>query len=254
MQIILSPTKLMSFNAAPDKGSTTKPLFPKKTRELVTHCQQLSVEEIAATMKINATMARTVYEQYQTFYFSSTPERAAALAYNGIAYKGLHAEEFTQEEYSFAQQHLNILSALYGILRPSDAIRPHRLEMLQALAPRGHSTLYQFWQDELNHLLAGKLKREKEKRIINVTSGEYARVIRRESMPRGTRMIDIRFLQQENNDLKQIVVHTKKARGMVARFIISHALTHADDLKGFDSEGYFYYPPLSKENEWVFVR
>lgn len=254
MQIIQSPAKLMNFNGLKDERGSTSPLFAGKTKELVKRCQKLSVKEIAGIMKINARMAHDVYEQYQLYGSRNTPKRAAALAYNGIAYNGLNAHDFSQEEYDFAQQQLNILSALYGLLRPFDAIKPYRLDMQTHITPQGYGSLYHFWQESVNVALTKRLRKEKEKTIINVASDEYARVVQKKRLPAGTKIIDIRFLQQENSDLKQIVVHTKKARGLISRFIIKNRLTEAEDVMGFDDEGYFFYPALSKESEWVFVR
>lgn len=253
MQIIQSPAKLMDFSVSGDDIRTTKPLFPKKTKELIAVCRQLSEKEIAEIMNINPKMARHVYEQFQTFGFRTTPARAAVLAYNGIAYAGLNAHDFTEEDYVFAGQHLNILSGLYGVVRPQDAIKPYRLEFQRKIVPQGYHTLYDYWQDTVNAYLSGKLKKG-GKTIINVASAEYAKVVRKDKLPRGTRIIDFQFLQQENNNFKQVIVHTKKARGMVSRFIIKNRLTDAEDVKGFDDEGYFYYPALSKEDAWVFVR
>jgi len=244
----------MNFNGLKDDREPTKPLFAKKTKVLVTLCQQLTAKEIADLMKINVKMAHDVYEQFQMFGFKNSPERAAALAYNGIAYHGLNAHDFSEEEYDFAQQRLNILSSLYGLLRPFDAIKPYRLELQLNLVPQGYSSLYDFWQEAVNDYLSKRLRKEKKKIIINVASNEYAKVIQKSRLPRGTQVIDIRFLQQENMDFKQVVVHTKKARGLLSRFIIKNRLTDAEDVKGFDDEGYFFYPALSKESEWVFVR
>ncbi|MCE5178980.1 MAG: YaaA family protein [Porphyromonadaceae bacterium] len=253
MQILMSPAKLMSFPEKKDRFVTTKPSFPDKTKELISVCQQLSEKEIETIMKINPKMARNVYEQFQTFYFNSTPKRAAALAYNGIAYAGLNAHDFSDDDVAFAQRHLNILSGLYGVLRPFDLIRPYRLEMQRQIVPPGYRTLYEFWQETVIKHLAARFKKE-DKTIINVASSEYAKVIRKNALRAGIRIIDIRFLQLEHNDFKQIVVHTKKARGLMARYIIKNRLTDAEDVKGFHYEEYFYHPALSKENEWVFVK
>lgn len=253
MQLILSPAKLMDFGETDKDIKPTKPQFPDKTKELVTVCQELSESEIASAMKINPKMARDVHEYFQIFSFKSTPRRAAALAYNGIAYKGLYAHDFTKEEFDFAQKHLNIISGLYGILRPLDEIKPYRLEMARKIVPQGHKTLYSFWEDTLNAHLSKKLKGG-EKVIINVASQEYSKVIKPNKLPKGTKIIDIQFLQQENDDLKQIVVHSKKARGLMSRFIIKNQLKVAEEVKGFNYENYFFYPQLSTEDKWVFVR
>lgn len=243
----------MDFSAMPIEIKATRPLFPGKIAELLAVCRQLSERDIAGEMHINAKMARDVYTFFQTFDLRTTPKKPAALAYNGIAYKGLNAADFSPEDFRFAQEHLNIISGLYGVVRPMDAIRPYRLEMQRNIVPQGYLNLYDFWQDTVNAFLAKKLRKE-DKTIINVASNEYAKVVQNKLLPRGTRIIDIQFLQLENDQLKQIVVHSKKARGLMARYIIKHRLTDHEDVKGFDYEGYGYYPLLSNENLWVFVR
>lgn len=253
MQIVISPAKLMNFEGSIPAVKTTAPLFPEKTATLVEICRQLSEREIVAKMKVNATIAHHVYEYFQTFDFESTPRRAAALAYNGIAYKGLNAADFSQEDYDFARQHFNILSALYGILRPFDEIKPYRLEMHRKIVPAGFKSLYDFWEDLLNDYLGRKLKKD-DKIVIDVSSSEYGRILNPTKLPKGTRIISMNFLQHQANNLKQIVVHTKKARGMLSRFIIKNKIYRLEDVKAFDSEGYFFYPKLSSSNEWFFVR
>ena len=253
MQIILSPAKLMDFSDEMKEVKSTRPLFPEKSKELIAVCRQLSEREIADEMTINAKMAREVYEYFQTYDLRSTPKQSAALAYNGIAYKGLNAHDFSVKDFDFAQQHLNIISGLYGIVRPLDTIRPYRLEMQRKIVPPGYKTLYDFWEETVNEYLSKRL-RKGDKTIINVASKEYAKVVRRNKLPKGTRIIDIQFLQQENDTLKQIVVHSKKARGLISRFIIKNRLVDPEEVKGFDWEGYFFYPALSKEDSWVFVR
>lgn len=243
----------MDFTRGIGVVKPTAPLFQDKTEELLSVCSHLSEKEIASEMKINAKMAREVYEYYQTYSFETTPRQSAALAYNGIAYKGLNAYDFSVEDFDFAQQHLNIISGLYGIIRPKDAIRPYRLEMQRNIVPDGYKSLYDFWQETVNTYLSKKL-RTGDKTIINVASKEYAKILRKSLLPKGTKIIEIQFLQQGNNDFRQIVVHSKKARGLISRYIIKNRLIDPEEVKGFDYEGYFFYPALSKEDLWVFVR
>lgn len=231
----------------------TSPLFPDKTKELLSVCSHLTEKEIGSQMKINAKLAREVFEYFQTYNFDTTPRQSAALAYNGIAYKGLNVHDFSVDDFDFAQQHLNIISGLYGIVRPMDAIRPYRLEMQRNIVPDGYKSLYDFWQETVNSYLSKKL-RKGDKTIINVASKEYAKVIQKNRLPKGIKIIEIQFLQQENDGFKQIVVHSKKARGLISRYIIKNKLIDPEEVKGFDSEGYFFYPALSKEELWVFVR
>ena len=253
MQIILSPAKLMDFSANTEKVKPTKPLFPENTKELVSVCRQLSVQEIADTMKINPTMAQDVYNSFQSYNLGTTPRQPAALAYNGIAYKGLNAVDFTMDDFDFAQQHLNIISGLYGILRPLDEIRPYRLEMQRKIVPDGYKTLYDFWQKPLGEYFFKKLRKD-DLTIINVASNEYSKTVKNKLLPEGTRVIDIRFLQLSDNGWKQVVVHSKKARGLISRFIIKNRLVDPEEVKGFDYENYFFYPSLSDDNTFTFVR
>lgn len=243
----------MDFNRADNEITPTKPLFPKKRDALLSVCRTLQVEEIGEKMKLNPVMALEVQAQFRTFGMRNSPIRAAVLAYNGIAYLGLNAHDFSLDEFTFAQQHLNILSGLYGVVRPLDGIRPYRLEMQQSIVPEGYRSLYDYWQESVNLHLSKQLRRG-SRTVINAASNEYAKVVQKRLLPPGTRCINLKFLEQEENGLRQVVVHTKKTRGMISRFIIKNRLTDPEDLNAFDSEGYFFHPSLSKEDEWVFTR
>lgn len=253
MQIIMSPAKLMDFSERDENIKTTQPIFSEKTEEILEVCKKLSETDIAEKMKVNRDIAQKVYGYFQSFNFKKTPLRAAALAYDGIAYKGLNAHDFTKEDIEFAQKHLNLLSGFYGALKPFDQIKPYRLEFSRKVQPDGYKDLYDFWQNDINQYLTKRLEKD-EKVIINVASKEYSKAVNKKLLPNGTRIIEINFLQQENNDFKQIVVHSKKARGLMARFIIKNQLKVADEVKAFDYENYFYYPQLSTNDKWVFVR
>lgn len=253
IQIIISPAKMMDFDDDKNDIKPTQPLFAEKTKQLVNVCRKLSIKEIAEIMKINPSMARDVHEYYQTFQFDTTPKRAAALAYNGIAYKGLNAHDFSKEDFLFAQKSLSIISGLYGVVRPMDEIKPYRLEMQRKIVPKGYKTLYEFWDETLTRYFAEKLS-GKSPVVVNVASKEYGKVLAMKKMPSNARMVEMNFLQQKGDELKQIVVHTKKARGMLARFIIKNRITDIEDVKAFDAEGYFFNSSLSQPNVWFFVR
>lgn len=249
----MSPAKLMDFGTRKKNIKTTQPAFSDKTKEILEVCQKLSVEDIATKMEVNPDIARNVHHYFQTFNFSGTPLRAASLAYNGIAYKGLNAHDFDTEDIAFAQKHLNLLSGFYGVLKPFDQIKPYRLEFARKIQPDGYKNLYDFWQTEVNQYLSKRLAKD-EKVIINVASNEYSKAVNPKLLPKNTRIVDINFLQQKGSDFKQIVVHSKKARGLMARFIIKNRLVAAEEAKAFDYENYFFYPQLSTETKWTFVR
>lgn len=253
MQIIMSPAKLMNFGGQENNIETTVPVFAKQTKEILKVCKKLSQSEIASQMKVNADIAKTVFEYFQTYNAKDSPSKAAALAYNGIAYKGLDAHDFDVGDVEYAQRHLNLISGFYGALRPFDAIRPYRLEFSRKIRPEGYDNLYDFWKESINDYMAKRLESD-EKVIINVASKEYSKAIIKKLLPKGTRIIDIEFLQQKEGEWKQVVVHSKKARGLMARFIIKNQLRHSEEVKLFDYENYFYYPQLSTQDKLVFVR
>lgn len=253
MQIIMSPAKLLDFGSKDDNIKTTVPAFESKTEQLVQVCKKLSVDDIVQIMKVNRDIANEAYGWFQSIEFDTTPMRAASLAYNGIAYKGLNAHDFDSADIEYAQLRLNLVSGLWGMLRPFDAIKPYRLEMVRKIQPDGYKSLYDFWKIELNQHISNKLDND-EKVIINLASKEYSKVLSKPLLPKNTRIIDVVFLQQQGDDLKQIVVHSKKARGLMSRFIIKNKLVLAEEAKAFDYEGYFYYPQLSEDDRWVFVR
>ena len=268
MQLLLSPAKLMNFDKTLETVKGTKPLFLEKTEKLAEFCLGLSVSEIAKLLKINLKMAHDVYGYFHTFHLDNGLERSAAFAFNGIAFQGLNIHDFSTDELSFAQKHLNIVSGLYGLLRPLDIIKPYRLDVSTRISPIENGInnsgnlsstypksnyLYGYWQETVNKYLSEKLS-EDDNTIINLSSSEYYKLIVPELLPHKMRLITIAFREQKYDGLKQVVVYAKKARGMMARFIVKNKLTKAEDIKGFDTEGYFYYPAQSTPTEWMFVR
>lgn len=254
MQIILSPAKRMNFDLQEgDSIETTVPLFQAKSIEVLDACRTLSEADVAEKMKVHRNIARQVYGYFQSFNSRTVPQRAAALAYDGIAYKGLNAHDFNDDEVAFSQRHLNIISGLYGVLRPFDRIKPYRLEFSRKIQPDGYKDLYDFWKEDVNRYLSKKLAGE-ERVVINVASKEYSGMLYRKLLPENTRIVEVVFLQQENGELRQVVVHSKKARGLMARFIIKNRLKLVEEVKAFDYENYFFYPQLSTEDKWVFIR
>ena len=267
MQLLLSPAKLINFTDKTESVAGTTPLFIEKTKHLVEFCQQLSVNEIAKLLKINVKMAHEVYGYFQTFHLDNDMERSAAYAFNGIAFQGLDIHTMTADELLFAQEHLNILSGMYGLLRPLDIIKPYRLDMNTRISPTPEinnngnlstthpksNYLYGYWQETINKHLSEKLSRD-DNTIINLSSSEYFKIIVPALLPEQLRVITIAFKEQKDEGLKQIVVYAKKARGMMARYIIKNKITKVEDVKGFDMEGYFYSPAESTPTKWTFVR
>lgn len=253
MIITLSPAKLQDFESAVTTKLKSKPLFEKNAEELNNELKNLSAEEIGKLMSINSKMVIDVYQRIQAFDIPRTPQKQAALAYNGIAYKGLDAETFSDTDWNFAQDHLLHLSGLYGALRPLDLIKPYRLEFIIKLANNKGSNLYDYWLDVLTNYFSKRLN-EDDKTWLNVASNEYSKAINKKMLPKGTKIINAIFKEETANGPKVKVVYAKKARGMMARYIIENKIKKSDDVKNFDTEGYSYNPSLSTESDWVFVR
>ncbi len=267
MQLLLSPAKLINFTDKTESVAGTIPLFTEKTNVLVEFCQQLSVNEIAKLLKINLKMAHDVYGYFQTFHLDNSVQRSAAFAFNGIAFQGLNVHDMSADELAFAQNHLNIVSGMYGLLRPLDTIKPYRLDVSTRISPNvgvnnsgnlsstypKSNYLYGYWQETVNQYLSEKLSKD-DNTIINLSSSEYYKMIVPKLLPDKMRMITIAFREQKAEGLKQVIVYAKKARGMMARHIIKNRITNVEDMKGFDSEGYFYSPAQSTPAEWMFVR
>ncbi|NLC48820.1 MAG: YaaA family protein [Bacteroidales bacterium] len=268
MQLFLSPAKLMNFDKKEETIEGAKPLFSEKTELLIEFCQQLNVGEIAKLLKINLKMAHDVYGFFHSFHLDNSLERCAAFAFNGIAFQGLNIKDFSADELTFAQKHINIMSGLYGLLRPLDIIKPYRLDVNTRISPVENGInnsgnlsttypksnyLYGFWQETINKYLYEKLS-EDDNIIINLSSSEYYKVIVPQLLPDKMRMITIAFREQKTDGLKQVVVYAKKARGMMARYIVKNKIVKVEDIKGFDAEGYFYSPAQSTPTEWSFVR
>ena len=267
MQLLLSPAKLINFKDNSESIQGTSPLFEEKTAELIEFCQQLSVKELASLLKINMKMAYDAYGYFQTFHLENDLARSASFAFNGIAYQGLNVHDMHPDELLFAQNHLNIVSGLYGLLRPLDVIKPHRLDMSTRLSPTDgvnnsgnmsttypkSNYLYGYWQETVNRYLSEKLQKD-DNIIINLSSAEYYKLIVPQLLPEQTQFLTMGFREQRDSGLQHVVVYAKKARGMMARYIIKNKITKAEDIKGFDMEGYFYSPAHSTSNEWIFVR
>lgn len=253
MIITMSPAKLQDFESPIPQVVRTKPTYEKEADELYKSMEDISATEIATLMKINTQLAHNVYQYIHGFPLSKTPQRQAALAYNGIAYQGLDARTFSEDDWTFAQKHLVHISGLYGVLRPTDLIKPYRLEMQVQLVNNRGKDLYVFWTETISKYLAKEMKAD-DNVWINLASKEYAKSVDRKLLPKGAKVITPIFKQQTDKGYKQIVVYAKKARGMMSRFIIQNRLTDVEHLKAFDTEGYVFAPQLSDDKEWVFIR
>ena len=243
MLILISPAKTLDLsNNVPDKIISSEPYFYKEALQLVGLLQKYSPQELEKLMNLSDKLSELNYQRFQGFKLKKTT-KAAIYTYKGDVYEQLELMDYTQEQIEFANQHLRIISGLYGILKPLDSIKPYRLEMSINLANSKGKNLYSFWGDKLSNYL----KSEHPDFIINLASQEYSISLK---LP----MINITFKEKVQEQYKIIGIHAKKARGLMANFIIRNLLNSPEELKSFNLNNYKYMDELSSASEYVFAR
>ena len=247
MVILLSPAKKLDFSETICTHES-KPFFTKKTQEVLQVMQQKSAMEIADLMHLSKDLADLNFERYQKF--KKNHEKQAILAFDGEVYNGLQAHTWNEEMLLKAQEKLIILSGLYGFLKPLDKIKPYRLEMGTKLPIDNDKNLYDFWQNDLTEHLTKKVF--KKNTIINLASTEYSKVIDWKKVQNPT--IEPVFKEFKNGKYSTVMMYAKKARGLMAKFILENNIENPEDIKTFDIENYDYNPNLSNEKSWVFTR
>lgn len=253
MIVLLSPAKKLDFENKIDI-STSTPEFINKAAVVNKHIKQLDITEIEQLQKISNTLATLNFERNQKWSKSPNGEgKPSIFSFKGEVYVGLDADSLLSEDLDFAQEHLRILSGLYGWLKPLDKIMPYRLEMGTKLKVQEARNLYEFWKDDLTDRLLSETNEKKSDLIINLASKEYAKAVNWKKVD--IKVIEPIFKDWKNDQYKIISFFAKKARGMMARFIIDQRLKNEAELKAFNYGGYAWNEALSqKENAWVFTR
>ena len=254
MLIVVSPAKTLDFESTPVTATHTQPDFLEHSATLITTLRQLSALDLAELMKISMSLAELNFERYYQWCPPFGPDNAkqAALAFKGDVYTGLDAQSLDEADLAFAQQHLRILSGLYGLLRPLDLIQAYRLEMGTRLKnPRGNN-LYQFWGDIITDAINTQLRAQGDDILVNLASNEYFRAVQAKRL--AGRIITPEFKELKDDGYRMIGFYAKRARGMMSRFVIRERLTDVEGLKDFGAGGYHYNPQLSGPTNWVFTR
>lgn len=254
MLMVISPAKTLDYESPLATQRFTQPALLEKSQQLIKIARKLSPAQVASLMSISDKLAHLNAERFNSWQpdFSLENARQAILAFKGDVYTGLQAETFSEKDFDFAQEHLRMLSGLYGLLRPLDLMQPYRLEMGIKLAnPAGHD-LYRFWGDLLTEKLNDALASQGDDVLINLASDEYFKAIKPKKLQ--ARLIKPVFLDEKNSKFKVISFYAKKARGLMTRYIIQHRLTKPEQLTRFDVDGYAFAADESRENELVFKR
>jgi len=254
MLIVISPAKTLDYETPPKTKVFTTPDYLGHSQQLINRLRNFSSLDISDLMKVSAKIADLNFDRYESWKKPFTPKNAkqSILAFKGDVYTGLNAETFKADDFKFAQNHLRVLSGLYGLLRPLDLMQPYRLEMGTKLETDKGKNLYEFWGSDITEGLNKQLKKIKSNTLINLASNEYFKSVKTKEL--NAEIITPAFKEYKNGEYKMIGIYAKKARGLLSRYIIENKLNDPEDIKLFNEEGYRFSKQLSKGNNWVFTR
>jgi len=254
MLYLLSPAKKLDYDSPLHIERHTQPLFVDRAAELIKVLKRKSAQEIAELMSLSPALAELNAGRYAAWSktFDQSNSRQAVLAFNGDVYEGLDASSLSAKQLEWAQEHVAILSGLYGVLRPLDLMQPYRLEMGTRLqTPRGKN-LYEFWGSDIAAYLNQRLEGERNPVVVNIASEEYFKSVDRKTLQ--ARVVQCVFQDWKSGTWKVINFYAKRARGLMARYAIQHKVKTPAGLQGFDSEGYAYDASASTQDKLVFRR
>ncbi len=253
MDIVISPAKKLNFehNEIEASFDLETPTFMDEARELATKMARLESSDLEKMMKLSKALADLNINRFKNF--KKTNDLGAAIfSFAGDTYQGLNASELTKSELKYANKHLRILSGLYGVLAPFDELRAYRLEMGTRINSEGLTNLYKFWGDKIVTKLNADAKKNKSKYLVNLASEEYFKSVKTQLLE--SELVNVRFLDYKNGQYKVISFNAKRARGMMARFIIKNKVKDIEGLKAFDYAGYKYTEFDKSKNELIFKR
>jgi len=254
MLTVISPAKTLDFETAPTTRRSTRPQFLERAAELVKEARELSPDDLRELMGVSEKIAELNHQRFMNWSEPFTLDNAkqAVLAFKGDVYTGLEAETLNSGQLQFAQQHLRILSGLYGLLRPLDLMQPYRLEMGIRFATPGGRNLYEFWGDSLTRALNTQIGKSGSRVLVNLASNEYFKSLQPGALD--AEIVTPVFKDLKGGKYKIISFYAKKARGQMARYIIDNELNEPDGLRRFRRDGYRYNKAESTAREPVFTR
>jgi len=254
MLTIISPAKTLKENFDAETPRTSMPEFLPEAETLIKILRKYNVPKLMELMDINPKLAELNVGRFNSWSLPFNPGNAkpAILMFNGEVYNGLKAATLSQKELDYAQDHLRVLSGLYGIIRPLDIIQAYRLEMGTKLKVGRKKDLYAFWGDKITQSINREMASHTEKVLLNLASNEYFAAIN--PLKINARILSCTFKEERNGKYQFVTIFGKKARGLMTRFIIRNRIDRSEDLKHFEEDGYFFNERISREDEWVFTR
>lgn len=254
MIAIVSPAKTQDFQSPLQTSAFTQLRFQKESSELIGELRKLKKVDIQVLMSVSEKIAELNFGRYKNYRstFSPSNARQALLAFKGDVYTDIEVDDYSKEDFQFAQDHLRILSGLYGLIRPLDLMQPYRLEMKIKLVNKKGKDLYAFWGTKITELLREDLADQGDDILVNLASMEYFKVIQSDLL--GARIITPVFMEQKKEGPKIVALFAKRARGMMSNYIVRNRLADPEDLKKFNQAGYRFDSKLSEGDKWVFLR
>ena len=254
MLFLLSPAKSLDYDTPLSGQIHTAPLFVKQSKALIDVLRTYTPPQISELMDLSDALSSLNVARYQAWSSRATPKNArqAALAFDGDVYGGLDAKALSSEDLAWAQDHVCILSGLYGVLRPLDLMQPYRLEMGTRLPTPHGKDLYQFWGTQISDYLNTRLRKDISPVVVNLASNEYYRAVDTKALKAG--VVECVFQEYKAGQYKVISFFAKRARGLMARYATTHRLTVPDQLRAFDVEGYRWTAAESTPQRLVFRR
>lgn len=255
MLIVISPAKKLDMNMEQSALlKPSKPLFQENASELATQLKTFKKKDFINLMGVSASIAELNQHRYQSWSlpFDSNNAKPALLAFKGDVYQGMETETFTKEDFDYAQQHLRILSGLYGCLRPKDLMQAYRLEMGTSLKNAKGNNLYDFWRKDITSHLNSVMKKNKDDYLINLASNEYFKSVDEKALI--CPVITPVFKDYKNGKYKVISFLAKKARGMMSAYLIKNRIESVNGIKKFTGGGYVFDKSQSSDHELVFLR
>ncbi len=254
MLFLISPAKALDYDTPPHTAAHTQPLFKRQSARLIDVLKTKTPSQISSLMKLSDALSGLNVARYQAWSptFTAKNSKQAVLAFDGDVYGGLQAKTLSEKQLAWAQQHVCILSGLYGVLRPLDWMQAYRLEMGTALVTPEGKNLYQFWNAQISSYLNERAAADTSPVIVNLASEEYFKAVDRKTLK--PRVVSCVFEEFKNGKYKIISFNAKRARGLMLRYAIEHRIGSVKKLQSFDAEGYRFEPAVSAADRLVFRR
>ncbi|WP_180057411.1 MULTISPECIES: peroxide stress protein YaaA [unclassified Acinetobacter] len=254
MLALISPAKTLDYETALPTEKFTQPRLLDHSQELIEVASKLSASEIASLMSVSEKIATLNAERFRDWQpeFNFANARQAIFAFKGDVYTGLNAYQLEKQDIDYAQKHLRMLSGLYGLLRPLDLMMPYRLEMGTKLKNTRGNNLYEFWGNTITETINADLAQAESELLVNIASDEYYKSVKESKIK--AEIIKPVFLDQKNGKYKVISFYAKKARGLMARYLLENKIERAEDIKSFNTDGYYFDAESSLKGELVFKR